>query len=291
MPALCDLHIHSYFSDGSYSPTRLVQMCLEAGLASAALCDHNTIAGLEEFAAAGSRQKFLAVPGIEFSTDWQHPAWSEKQEFHILALFVRPEHHAPIKEFLADSHKLKDASNRILSQRLREAGYPIDYDALRAGVKGVPNRADFARTLVELGYLSSTKEAFRTLLNEKGGLYTPPPHPDSLETIRFIRSLGLPAVLAHPLFEKEESIVRLFLDAAVPCGLTAMETLYSEFTPEETRKAKAMVAEYGLLESGGSDFHGNAKSGLSIGVGYGSLAIPDELRQRLEQTVSKPEIK
>jgi len=201
MRSLCDLHIHSYFSDGTYSPTRLVQMCLDAGLVSAALCDHNTIAGITEFEAAGAEMGFRAIPGVEFSTNWG------TEEFHILALFIRPEHHKAIQEYLADSSTLKDASNRLLIQRLREAGYPLDYDAICAVTRGVPNRAAFAEALLEKGFVSSTKEAFSTLLDENYGLYTPPPHPDSLETVRFIRSLGLPAVLAHPIFKKEEPVV------------------------------------------------------------------------------------
>ena len=101
----------------------------------------------------------------------------------------------------------------------------------------------------------------------------PPKRPDAQEIIAFIKSIGAVAVLAHPLLNLDEAGLRKFLPLAKRAGLDAMETEYAKYTPEETALAKQLAAEFGILESGGSDFHGETKPDILLGSGRGDLRI------------------
>lgn len=269
--AVCDLHTHSVYSDGTFTPAELIAGAKEAGLAAIALTDHNTVAGLPPFLAAAEGSGVEAVPGVEFSTDYGDI------ELHILALFVRPEHYGPITELMDDMLRRKEESNIALVAALNAAGYSLDYDAIRGRTpNGQVNRAHIAAELYRLGYVESVQDAFKKLLSPKRGLYVPPKRISSYEAIRFIKSLGAVAVLAHPFLNLDETLLRAFLPEAVEAGLDGMETAYAKYSPETTAMAMAIAAEFGLKNSGGSDFHGSNKPDIAIGKGRGDLAIPHE---------------
>lgn len=272
----CDLHIHSHYSDGTCSPAELVRLAEAQGLSAIALCDHNTIDGLPEFCAAGESGKVQAVPGIEFSVDYAGT------ELHILGLFIQPEQYGRVKDLLEIYQRKKEDSNLALAKALNAAGYAVDYEAIQSKTSGIPNRAHFAADLVEKGYFGSIRECFQTILSPKIGLYVPPPRPDAFEAISFIKEIGSVAVLAHPFLSLQEPALRVFLKEAVSHGLDGMETMYSTFDKTQTRRAQEITHEFGLLQSGGSDFHGANKPDISIGTGRGDLVVPLSLLHGLE---------
>lgn len=274
----CDLHTHSVYSDGTFTPAELVSEARKIGLSAIALTDHNTVAGLAEFISAAENSGVMAVPGVEFSTDYGNT------ELHILALFVRPEHYAPITSLLEEAAQRKEASNRRLANALRNAGYFLDYDVIKANTpRGQVNRAHFAAELTRLGYTRTRQEAFEKLLSPKCGFYVPPARIGSLEAIGFIKSLGAVSVLAHPFLSLDEKALREFLPMAVTAGLDAMETAYSQYSPETTALAEAIAAEYGLKCSGGSDFHGANKPQIPLGA----PRIPIEWLEQLQKNPSR----
>lgn len=278
MAVLCDLHTHSTFSDGTDTPTALVALARERGLSAIALTDHNTVAGLPEFLEAAKGTSVRAIPGTEFSTDYRGT------ELHILGLFLKPEDFGVITERLEDYHRRKEQSNRCLVEKLNAAGYAIDYDRIKNSTpEGQVNRALIAAELTRLGYTESIQAAFKQLLSPKCGYYVPPTRPCPFETIRYIKSLGAVAVLAHPFLNLNEADLREFLKEAVPCGLDAMETLYSTYDEETTAAAKQVADDFGLLHSGGSDYHGGNKPHIQMGIGQGNLAIPQELITAMEE--------
>lgn len=277
MSNLCDLHMHSHYSDGTCSPTELIRLAEAQGLSAIALCDHNTIDGLSEFCTAGKTSKVQAVPGIEFSVNYAGT------ELHILGLFIQPSQYSKVNDLLAIYQRKKEDSNLTLAGMLNAAGYAIDYAAIKGRTSGIPNRAHFAAELTEKGYFPSIKACFQTILSSKNGLYVPPPRPDAFEAISFIKEIGSVAVLAHPFLSLQESALREFLKAAVSYGLDGMETLYSTFDENQTRLAQTIAAEFGLLQSGGSDFHGSNKPDIAIGIGRGNLAVPITFLHALEQ--------
>lgn len=267
----CDLHNHSIFSDGTDTPEELIRLAEEAGLEAVALTDHNSVDGLPRFLAAAEHSPVQAVPGIEFSTGWLDG------ELHILALFVREQDYEKVRTIAAEPDRLKRESNIALAAALNQAGYRIDYAAMEASTPtGRVNRSQFGDALLAAGYVKTKQEAFETLLNEKGPYYKLPQRLPALDTIRFIRSIGAVAVLAHPFFKHTEAQIRDFLDQAVPAGLDGMETIYATYDEETTRLAFRVAEEYHLLPSGGSDYHGKAKKDIAMGVGRGNLAIPAE---------------
>lgn len=277
MEPICDLHTHSVYSDGTYTPQQLIQAAKAAGLSAIALSDHNTVAGLPLFIEAARGTGVEAIGGVEFSTEYRGI------ELHILGLFIRPEHYDAINTLLKAFLLRKEQSNRDLIQRLNQAGLQLDYDTIREKSAGGINRAVIGAEMVRLGYCQSVKEAFSNWLSEKKGYYIPPLRTDAFEMIRFIKSLGATAVLAHPFLNLDAQGLREFFETAVPAGLDGMEVLYSTYTPETTALAQTIAEEYGILSSGGSDFHGANKPDISIGVGRGNLVIPMSFAQALRQ--------
>jgi len=275
MKGFCDLHIHSTYSDGTLTPEQLIREAEKTGLGAVALCDHNTVAGLPDFLAAARGSAVRAVPGIEFSTDWRGG------ELHILALFVEPEHYGTVGQRVAEMMLRKEQSNLNLVAALKEAGIVLDYAAIKAGTpNGQVNRAVIASEMVRRGYCGSVKEAFQRWLSPKHGYFVPPKRLDALETIRFIRSIGAVSVLAHPFLNLSEEGLREFLREARE--LDGMETEYSTFTREQRALAREIAGEFGLAESGGSDFHGENKPDILLGTGRGDLAVPVEYLRGLE---------
>lgn len=271
----CDLHTHSAYSDGTRTPAQLIRAAEEAGLSAVALCDHNTVAGLPSFVAAGAESPVEAVPGIEFSTEYRG------EELHILGLFIEPEHYGAVNGLLSEALHRKEKSNIALVERLTEAGFPLDYGQIKEEASRNVNRAVIAAHMVRMGYCESVKKAFATWLSPERGLYVPPKRPEACDVIRFIKSVGAVSVLAHPFLNLDAVSLRQFLTEAE--GLDAMEVFYPEFTEEQTALACQMAEEFGLAKSGGSDFHGENKPDIRLGTGTGSLCVPMEWLAELKK--------
>lgn len=279
MGAFCDLHTHTVYSDGTLTPAQLIRAAEEANLGAVALCDHNTVKGLPEFLEAARGSTVEAVPGIEFSTEYRGT------ELHILGLFVKPEHYGAINELLDEAMRQKEQSNIALLEKLQEQGIRVDYRQIKETAAGNVNRAVIGAYLVEHGYCQTMKEAFHRWLSLDRGFYVPPKRPDAFETVRFIKSIGAVSVLAHPFLNLEAGELREFLSQTE--GLDAMEVFYPKYSPEQTELAGQIAEEFGLVKSGGSDFHGDNKPDIRIGVGRGSLAVPMTQLEELKQHIGR----
>ena len=278
MERSCDLHTHSVYSDGTMTPAELICMARERGLSAVALCDHNTVDGLTEFLAAGKGSGVEPVPGIEFSTDYRDT------ELHILGLFFPYGCYDAVTEKVREMTARKERSNIALVEGLRTVGICLDYESIKAGTpNGQVNRAVIAAEMVRLGYCGSIREAFHLWLSPERGFYRPPKRLDAFEVIRFLKSIGAVSVLAHPFLNLTEGELREFLEQAVAAGLDGMEVFYSTFTPEQTAAALALAEEFGLLLSGGSDFHGQNKPDIPMGVPQVPWACYEKLKVRAAQ--------
>ena len=274
-PLRCDLHTHSVFSDGTYTPGEIIAEAKRLGLI-VALTDHNTAAGLPEFMDAAQKLGVTAVPGVEFSTEYNG------KELHLLGLFVLPEHYAAVERMVKEQHVLKEISNMELVERLNQAGYLIDYMKVkRRNPNGNANRAHMAAELLDQGYVTSIREAFDTILSDNGGFYVPPSRLQLIDVIKELRRIGVLPILAHPLQELTELELRDLLPNAIEAGLAGMETMHSSYMPETIALAEKIAAEFNLLSSGGSDFHGSVKPGISLGTGRGWLCIPSKIYSNL----------
>ncbi len=273
----CDLHTHSHFSDGSHSPGWLISQAKELGLA-IALTDHNTVSGLPEFLAEAEKQGVRAIPGIEFSTV------CHGTELHLVGLFIEGKHYAYLESVAEDFLRRKAESNREMIRRLNAAGYDINYEQLLSrSPTGNINRAHMARALVEKGYMSTPQEAFEKLLGDDLPFYVSCERLETAEAVRILRNIKAVPVLAHPLQELTEEELRAILPELVEAGLIGLETHHSSYDDAAIAKATAIAAEFGLLPSGGSDFHGAAKPDIRLGAGKGNLRIPLSFLDALEE--------
>lgn len=272
----CDLHTHSIFSDGSYTPEQLIDEAIERGLCSLALCDHNAVDGLPRFLKAAEGKPIRAIAGAEFSVNYQG------QELHLLGLFIPPSHFDAITARMKIVTERKEKSNLELVESLAKAGYVLDYAAAKASSPtGKINRLHIAEALTAAGYTPSVKAAFDTVLDPGAGHYHEPERLTVWEVLDDLHAMGAVPVLAHPLLHMSEQDLSEFLPQARKRGLVGMEVYYSKYDEAQTALALSLAERFGILPSGGSDFHGTGKPDISLGIGRGNLAIPEKWAEAL----------
>jgi len=272
-----DLHTHSHFSDGSDTPTQVVQAAISAGLSAVALTDHDTLEGLPEALAASDGIE--VVPGVEISCEWSPGA------MHMTVLFLSPGS-GPLQDALAEIRDGRDDRNHRIIERLRELGVNIDYDevATEAGT-GVVGRPHIAAVLVRKGVVENLNQAFRDYLGNGAVAYVGRPRLPPGDAIELARASSAITVLSHPhtlgLNTSDEfaTTFRHLRDV----GLTGLEAYYAEYSPGERIELAAVARAHGLIPSGGSDYHGSYRPGVSIGSGRGDLTVPDELLEELRE--------
>ncbi len=271
MTKKCDLHTHSIFSDGTFTPAEIVEKAIEIGLSAVALCDHNTVDGIPEFLSAARDKNIEAIAGAEFSVDYNGT------ELHLLGLYIPEKMLSTVCDLMADANKRKEESNIALVKSLNNAGYHINYSDLKSkSPNGKINRAHIAAELTAKGYTESIKNAFETVLSKNAGHYIEPKRITAFEIIKFIKSIGAVPILAHPFLNLSEKELIDFIPLAKEHGLDGMECFYSLYDDDLTNKSIAIATHFGLKQSGGSDFHGSNKPDIKLGFGKDNLSIPYE---------------
>ncbi len=275
---LCDLHTHSIFSDGTSTPEELIDLAVDAGLGAIALTDHNTIDGLEDFASAASGKSIDIALGCEFSVDYG------SRELHLIGMFILEKHFSQISDLMADMRARKQEQNIALVEALNRAGISVDYNEILGKTPdGNVNRAHIAYAMMQRGYVSSIAEAFETYLSPSAGYYKAPRRISVWEMLDVIRAIGAVSVLAHPFLKLSKSELLAFLPKAKDVGLNAIECAYSLNNELITSVSEQIAEDFGLLKSGGSDFHGLHKPDISIGIGKGNLQVPYEWYLKLKE--------
>ncbi len=284
-----DLHVHSHCSDGSCTPKELVHLAAEAGLSAFALTDHDTLFGISEAAEAADRHSLQhpeapieVVPGVEISA-----AFREK-DIHILGLLVNP-HSQELVMALEQARLERDNRNERMAAALEQAGIRLDIAAIQASNPGaVITRAHFAGYLVETKQAKDYKTAFDLYLGDETPYYIPRKFIEPEDAIHLIRSAGGIPVLAHPLlYHLDDQELRALLTRLCGYGLLGIETLYSNHEQADEDYIRRLAKEFGLLITGGSDFHGTPKPSIHIGVGRGNLRIPYTLLEELRRKASQ----
>ncbi len=280
---ICDLHTHTVYSDGTLTPCELVAEAIRAGISAVALTDHNNCDGLDIFLAEAGKCGLEAAPGVELSTEYKGI------ELHLIAMFITPDQYPKIKEFVGDLKERKNLANRALVDKLNAIfGYEMDYDELmKLTPDGYVNRAHIAADMVKRGYVCSFKEAFDGFLREDAGYYVPPRRADFFDALDFVSSLGAVSILAHPLLQLSREELEELLPIAKEHGLCAFETQYAAYSKSKRNYSSKLARRLGLIESGGSDFHGANKPDQKLGVGRGDLIVPYEFFERLRKKVSE----
>lgn len=308
-----DLHVHSTASDGSLTPSELVDYAIQKELCAFALTDHDTVDGIAEAMAyaeqfnarvtdnpaaaninknsintsntnnydnnnnsgsyANPKHAITVIPGIELSAEYN------RQDIHILGLNIDYKN----KQFLDEIEIFRNSRsnrNEKMVLKLQEQGFDITPKLIsqRFGDDTVITRAHYAILMVEGGYVKDKNEAFEKYLNPDCPCYVPRTKVSVTDAVRLILLANGKPVIAHPVLyhlsdEELDTLVALLKDA----GLMGIEAIYSMNTEADEIRLKALAKKYDLFITGGSDFHGTAKPDLELGTGYGNLRIPKEL--------------
>lgn len=273
-----DLHTHTTASDGTLSPTALVELAAASGLDAIAVTDHDTFQGVAEAVEAGKRLGVEVIPGAELSLESpEGTGW-----IHVVALWL-PERADELQKAFDWVIEGRANRNHEIVAKLRSLGVNITYEAVAARAKGTVGRPHFAQELMALGVASSMDEAFKVWVGDNGRAYVPKRKLTPQRAFALLNDIGATSILAHPFalklsYPETEKMVRRLMDL----GLDGMEVYYSEHSPADTKAYGEMADRLGLLKSGGSDFHGTNKPEIRLGVGRGNLDIPNELLDRMK---------
>ena len=271
---MIDLHSHTNESDGSCSPAELVEEAVRAGVTTLGITDHDTFAGYDQALAPAAAAGLELVCGIELSTKLQG------QSVHLLGYFFGSDGQAGFREWILELQAARRERNVRLAARLRELGFDITIEEAEARGRGMTGRPHFAQIMVEKGYVRGFREAFDEYLDESAKGYVFRREPQFAESVERIRGAGGIASLAHPI--RVNGNVAALMPELRDSGMNAIEAYHSDHDAVHTEMYLALAKEYGLLVTGGSDFHGDIKPGVVLGTGYeGNLHMPDDLLDRL----------
>ena len=273
-----DLHIHSYYSDGTASPAELVQMAIDSGLQSIALTDHDTVEGLEEFLDCANDHKLELIPGLEIS------ATHREFSLHILGYGIdhRNEH---LTKWLTRLQEGRVKRNEQIINKLQKMGHDIQLDELEdISHCGQTGRPHIARLLRNKGIVQSNKDAFSLYLRKGGPAWADRFAYSAAESIEIIHQAGGIAVLAHPgILEKHTKALPLLMAELVERGLDGIEAYYPSHSPAVEKKMRSFAKKYHLVLTGGSDYHGNNRTFSTMAGNGRTFCPPDTILESLKE--------
>ncbi len=257
-----DLHSHSNTSDGSFSPTELVEYASKNGIKTLAITDHDTVNGVDEAVKAGEKLGVTVIAGVEISIDF------DPGTMHICGYNIDIEN-KNLNDKLGIVQYARKNRNSVIIDKLNSAGVAITLDEIKevAGPDQV-GRPHFARVMMEKGYVTTVKEAFNRYLAKGAPCYVDRVRLSIADAVEMIKGAGGKVVLAHPIqlkLESDEAYKSKFAGLK-DLGIEGIEAFSSYHNEEENQKFKAMAEELGLMVTGGSDFHGATKPDVKLGV-------------------------
>ena len=265
-----DLHIHSTASDGSLNPADIVRQAAERGLSAIALADHDTVGGIAPaIEAAKTFPKLKVIPAIELSTD------VPQGEVHVLGYFID----YADREFQVTLKRMRHSRlhrAQGMIAKLKNFGIHIDWERVQeiAGT-GSMGRPHIAQAMLEKGYITSFKEAFDKYISRDGPAYVEREKMTAVEAVELLLQVnGLP-VLAHPFTANNTEMLIAELKAA---GLVGIETYYNGYTADEISRLVSLANKFGLIATGGSDYHGLDATNETM---IGGVNVPLESVERL----------
>lgn len=283
---MIDLHTHSVISDGTDLPSEVIALGAAAGLSAIALTDHDTLEGIPQARKAASAHGIELVSACEISCDPGDivTASGSRPGLHVLVYFLEPGA-GPLQDELSGLQAGRAMRNSKIVERLQSQGVDITEDEViaRAG-QGVAGRPHFASLLVEKGYAADFSAVFETWLGRGGLAYVERPRLGAEEAISLAHASGAVAVIAHPTtLDLGPDDLDRFVARMAEAGLDGIEAIYGSYLPEVRTALLSLAERHGIVATGGSDYHGEHKPGLSVGVGTGDLAVPDEVLAALSE--------
>lgn len=248
MSSKIDLHTHTLYSDGAYSPTDLVKKASEAGINILGITDHDSINGIAEATIVGKELGVDVVPGLELSTDL------EDKEIHLLAYFIDV-NNEELQKYLSFFREERFHRAQRMVQKLRKLGISITLDDVLVHAKNSAiGRPHIAYALLDLGYIKNYFEAFEKYIGDNGPAFERKIHVSPKSALKLISDAGGLSFIAHPGYMKESILINL-----IKTGIDGIEVVHPSHNPSQVKFYRGIVNQYCLLEVGGSDFHGGKK--------------------------------
>ncbi len=264
---MVDLHTHSTASDGELEPADLVELALQRGLSAIALTDHDTVAGIDAAMAAAKNTRLEVIPGVELSAD------VPQAEVHVLGYWI--DWRDPyLAEMLVKFQDGRFGRAEKMVQKLAALGAPISFDRVRA-IAGDASigRPHVAQALLEAGYIANVTEAFDRFIGRNGPAYVERFRLTPEDAVGLILKAGGVPVLAHP------RDVTSYVEPMVRAGMLGLEVYYGAYDDQTIQSLQHLAREYGLVATGGSDFHGLNKMAHMSSLGF--VHVPPEVLGRL----------
>jgi len=260
-----DLHIHCNASDGILTPEEIVNLALQKGLSVISITDHDTTEGMERALDAAGGTGLEVIPGIELNADW------DEAEVHILGYYL-DYNFQPFRDALCEIRRARERRAKLMIANLAKMGVDLSCEQVkRIAGEATICRPHIARAMMEKGYVNSINDAFERYLSPGKPGYVPREKLHPFAAIAMIeRAKGIP-VLAHPALSKRDDLIPAF----VKKGLLGIEVYYPLHKPEMVEKYMWFCRKYGLVMTGGTDFHGP-------GTAYPSLGAVDVPKKSVE---------
>ena len=271
-----DLHVHSTASDGTFTPRQLVEHACQIGLSAFALTDHDTVKGIGEALRAAKDMPVKVIPGIELACPYKDI------EIHILGYNFDYKNN----ELLSALNRIKESRtdrNNKMCELLNKHGIDISLDKLKETFHSENiTRGNFAKYMVDNGYVKDKAEAFEKYIGPHSCCYIPRYRMSAQAVSDLIKNAGGVCSLAHPvLYNLSDKELDELLEELKEVGITRIEAMYSRNTFDDDIKYKELAKRHDFKITGGSDFHGSVKPDIDMGTGCGNLMIPEEILKNI----------
>ena len=270
-PAFVDLHTHSTASDGTLAPEGVIEAAERCGLTALALTDHDTIDGVPAAREAGERLGIRVIAGVELS------AFQEDNEIHLLAMHVT--HIASLETRLTGLRTGRYTRAQKIVEKLNTLGIPLTLDeVLLQSNGGAVGRPHVARALIARGFVHDFREAFTRYLGTAGTAFVARERLSIEDAISIAHEAGALAIWAHP----SDGGRRERLEPLVAAGLDGLEVRHPSHSAEDVKRLQALADFFGLVPSGGSDWHGAPDGPRRLGI----MNVPVEWLERQDEKLA-----
>lgn len=273
-----DLHIHTNFSDGLFSPSQIVDLALSRNLEVISITDHDTLEGSRRAIEYAAEREIRLIPAVEISSYYQG------KDVHILAYDVDVKDER-LNLLLKSIEKGRYLRAIKMLKKLQYYGFNLDLDMITAmtGESGIIGRPHIAQAMVQQGYVASKQEAFNNFIGDNAPAYVAKPAPNPKKTVRAIKKAGGVPVLAHPYTLNNDNIVY----DLICLGIMGLEVYYAKNGYEMTSHYERIACDYDLIRTGGSDFHGDNYD-LEL---FGNIDIPDFVVEELDGRINTQQLR
>jgi predicted metal-dependent phosphoesterase TrpH len=288
---MIDLHTHTDRSDGTASPAQLIDEAQALNLEALGITDHDTLDGYDTAAPLAAEAGLELVCGIELSTRPDPPPdGSRPPSVHLLGYFLQTPAAPQFRDWIRGHQESRRERNRKLIAKLNSLGVDITLEEVQVLGKHLTGRPHFAKVLLRKGYVKTNQEAFDRYLADNASASVEREEPELVEGVRRIRDGGGLPSLAHPvrLPVRDRASLEALLVTLIDNGLQGLEVYHSEHNPEDTALYQELAAKFQLIETGGSDYHGDNKPAIRLATGKnGNLQLHYSVLENMRSGVAE----